>query len=242
VKISNKFKGTLGVLIFSAGILLGLYLFGAIVWEDLEASLFDTSTKGKEELSTLRCPVMITSEETGTVKAVFKNTLDRPVEFYIRAHTSEGFVTLFREEISKLPVAAGESETVEWSVTADDAAYGRLILFRVHLAAKYPLPARHGTCGIMVVDWPLLSGNQVFALLVILSVLGVAAGVALWVSANRPMRGLGRDVIRAMAALAGSVLVGIILGLTGQWMIGAVVLVITVLLVGTAIGYFVNRG
>jgi hypothetical protein len=238
---SKRFIRTPSVFIFAVGIILGTALSGIVVWGDLEASLFDASIRGDATLTTLRCPVMMTAKEIGTASATFENPLERPVTFTIRAHISRGYVTLMREINSKLSLAPGETQTLEWTVTPDDAAYGRLILLRVRLSAKYPLPARDASCGILVVDLPYLSGNQVTAFTLAASLLSMVVGASLWVATNRPLRGLPRQVTRAMGVLAGSVLLAMLLGLLGNWLLGALLLVITLLLGVTIIGYFVNR-
>ncbi|MBC8262894.1 MAG: hypothetical protein H8E47_02055 [Anaerolineales bacterium] len=237
----NRAIRTLGVLIFSAGVLLGMALFASAVWGDLEATLFDVSMRGSAPLTTLRCPVMMTATEVGTVTAAFTNPLERAIEFTIRTHISRGYVTLMREINSKLPLAPGETQTLEWTVTPDDAAYGRLILVGVRLSAKYPLPSRHGSCGILIVNLPYFTGNQVGAFTFAASLLSMVVGAGLWVTRNRPLSGLGLDVTRTMGALAGCVLAGMIVGLLGWWVLGVIILVITVLLISTIIGYFVGR-
>ena len=237
----NKAIRILGVVIFSVGVLLGTALFAAIVWADFEASMFDLNMRGTASLKTLRCPVMMTATEAGTVRATFANPLERPVEFMIRAHISDGYVTLMREINSTLSVAPGETKPLEWPVAPDDAAYGRLILVRVRVGARYPLPSRHASCGILVLGLPCLTGNLIFALAFAASLLSMVVGAGLWIRANRPLRELGLDVTRAMGALAGCVVIGTVVGLLGWWVFGVIILVITLLLAGAIIGYFVNR-
>jgi hypothetical protein len=231
----------LSVFIFAVGIILGMVLSGVAVWGDLEASLFDATIRADATLATLRCPVMMTAKEIGTASAAFENPLKRPVTFTIRTHISRGYVTLMREISSKLSLAPGEKKALEWTVTPDDAAYGRLILLRVRLSAKYPLPSRDASCGILVVDLPHLSGKQIMVSTLAASLLSMVIGISLWVAVNRPLRGLPRQVARAMGILAGSALVGMVLGLLGNWLLGALLLVITLLLGVAIIGYFVNR-
>jgi hypothetical protein len=238
---SKKIQRALGVLIFAVGVFFGMALLGVAVWGDLEASLFDTSMRADASLATLRCPVMMTGKEIGRVSATLENPLERPVTFTIRAHISQGYVTLMRETNSKLPLEPGETQTLEWTVTPDDAAYGRLVLIRVRVSAKYPLPSRDASCGILVVDLPYFKGNQITALALAASILSMIVGAGLWVLANRPLRGLAREVTRAMIVLATSILVGLVLGLLGQWLLGILLLAITVLLIAAIIGYLVNR-
>jgi hypothetical protein len=237
----KKIQRALGVFIFAIGVFFGMVLLGIAVWGDLEASLFDTSMRGDASLTTLRCPVMMTPNEIGRVSATFENTLGRPVTFTIRAHISQGYVTLMREIDSKLSLEPGETQTLEWTVTPDDAAYGRLVLMRVHLSAKYPLPSRDASCGILVVDQPYFTGNQITALTLATSLLSMIVGAGLWVVANRPLRGPAREAIRAMGVLATSTLVGLVLGLLGQWLLGILFFVITLLLIAAIVGYLVNR-
>ena len=237
----NKLAGAVGVLLFSAGLLLGLALFGSAAWADLEASLFDTSLSGDATLKTLRCPVLMTASEAGTAAATLSNPFERPTEFTIRAHVTQGFVTLMRELNFKLPLDPGDKGTLEWEVTPDDAAYGRLIMVRVRVYPKYPIPSRHASCGILVLDVPQLTGNQVLAFVLAGSLLSIAAGIALWIAVNRGPGTTGREVTRAMGALAACVLVGTIVALAGWWVFGVILFAITLLLIGTIIGFFINR-
>jgi hypothetical protein len=237
----RKIMRPLGMLIFVVGIFLGVALSAIAVWGDLEASLFDTSIRGDEGLA-IKCPVMLTTrEEAGTVSAAFTNSLSRPVTFTIRTNISQGYVTLIKKINSKLHLAPGETQTLKWPVNPDDAAYGRFILVRVYRSAKYPLPSRDGSCGILVVDLPYLSGNQIFVFILTTSLLGMAGGIGLWVVANRPLSKPRQDVARAMGVLAGCVLVGMVASLSGRWLFGLFVFVITVLLGGAIVGHFINR-
>jgi hypothetical protein len=146
-----------------------------------------------------------------------------------------------REENTALPLDPGETQQLEWTVTSDDAAFGRLVLVRVHLFGKYPLPSRSASCGILVIKLPYFTGRLIFAVILLISLLCMAAGACLWLIVNRPLRDLNLTVMRAMGGLAASVLLGILISLPGHWMIGGVVFVVTLLLIGATIGYFVTR-
>jgi hypothetical protein len=233
--------GALGVLLFALGVLVGLAMMGGAVWGDLEASLFQSARRGGSGLPGLRCPVILGTSEAGTVSAKLRNPLDRPVEFNVRTYISEGYVSLMREEKTRLPLEPGEKERLEWPVTPDDAAYGRLILARVRVLGQYPLPERQAACGILVLDTGLLSGGQVVALAVLASLLGMGAGAGLWIAVSRPVAGRRLEAVRAMGALAASVGVGLVVSLLGLWVVGVVMGAATVLLAGAILGHFLTR-
>ena len=239
--MTNRRFSTLGVLIFSVGVVLGIALFSIVLWGDFEAARFDAAYRFDEPLKTLRCPVIMTAIDIGSVAASFTNSLDRPVEFRIRTHISQGSATLMREENSILPLDPGKTQEISWTVTPDDAAFGRLILARVRLFGKYPLPSRDGSCGILFVNMSNLTGNQIFVLILAATLSCMAIGAGLWVIGNKPLSGLRLTVIQAMGALAGCVVVGTIVGLLGYWLLGGIILVVTVLLIGTTIAYFITR-
>jgi len=240
MKVSKKVKRTLGAILFSLGFVVGFVVFAGTVWADFEGAMFDTSIKGETSLRTLRCPVIITGNETGTVSAAFHNPLDRPLQYSVRTRISQGFVTLMREEKELLPVAPGETERLEWTVTADDAAYGSVVLVKVLLMGNYPLPSRQATCGILALGVSFLSGDQLLALGVAVSLVGMALGGGLWLAGNRPLgEGPQTDLARGMGALAGSVLVGMFVGLVGSWLLGGIVILVTTLLIVEVVRHIV---
>jgi hypothetical protein len=236
----ERLLGTLGVLIYAVGVVLGIAFYGGAAWGDLEAFLFDTSVDADGSLGSLSCPVVITSTESGILSATFTNPTERPIKPTVRTHISEGFVTLMRRIDDRPSLEPGEKQRLEWTVTADDAAYGYLILVRVFVKYPYPLPDRTAACGVLVIDLPGWTGSQVTALVLVASFLGMVVGVGLWVAGNRPLSGLILDATRAMIALAVVVLSGIISSFLGWWLLSGLLLMIALLLIGAIITYFVQ--
>jgi hypothetical protein len=184
---------------------------------------------------------MMTTEEEGTVSAEVTNPLDRTADYTVRAHISQGYLTAMREINSTLTLEPDASQSVQWDVMPEDAAFGSLVLVSVRIGPRYPIPSRQGSCGVLVVDLPRFTGNQISTFLFIAGLLGMAGGAGLWIWANRPLKGRALDVTRAMGVLAVFVLLGLFFGLRGYWLPGAILFVILVLAVGTILGHFVNQ-
>lgn len=225
------------VLIYLTGILLTTALGALAVWGDLEASLFDAAIRAETNLTSLRCPILITRQETGHVAASFRNTGQQPVNRAIRVHITQGFVTLMREEAVQLPLQPGQTQRLTWPVTAADAAYGSLILVRVSTLRQAPLPSESQTCGIAVFDLPAGSGNLWVALWLALGLAGIGGGGWLWLRVSRPLRGRRRTAANASLAVAGVAVAVMLAGLVGAWMLGVLLLALLTLLLGAIVAH-----
>jgi hypothetical protein len=177
------------VLLFSFGTILAIILYGGAVWSDFEASLFDASFTAEKSLSSFKCPVMMTTSETVYIKAAFTNPLDRTFRPFIQFHMSEGYVILKSEFKTTLELEPGETQELEWEVTPERAAWGRFVLARVLQFRRYPVPSHGAACGIVVVDFPALTGNQLLALVTLTSIICMGIGGWIWIRNNRPLEG-----------------------------------------------------
>lgn len=240
MKGQSRIVRIVSVVIFSMGVLLGMAFYSAALWGDLEAFLFDSSVDADASLSSLRCPVLIATTESGVISASVRNPIERPIRLTIRTHISEGFLTLFRESVSRPTLEPGEKQRSEWTVTEEDAVYGFLVLARVFVKYPYPLPARTAACGVLVLDLLGFTGIQVSVFVVVASLLFMVAGWRLWTVANRPLSGRILDATRAMGALTGIVLAGIATSLLGWWLLAGLFLVVSLLLIGAVITFFVQ--
>jgi hypothetical protein len=229
---------TLAVIVFAAGAVLGFLLVTGATWADLEASLFDSSMKADDALGSLRCPVLITEQESGTISATIRNPTERNKTRYVRAHISQGYLTVMREENLKFEVEAGGKRKLDWSVGPEDAVYGWMILARIHVFASYPLPAQHQSCGILVLDVPGLSGSAVVAIAAVVSLFLMALGLGIWLMVGRPVVGRKRNAAGAMAAMAVILVLGMSSFIVGWWEAGVISLVVVVLLLGGVIAHF----
>lgn len=232
-----------GIVLFSFGVLMGTALMAVTVWADLEASFFDAdlASRGGESLKTLRCPVLMTSAEIGVVTATVENTANKPIEPRLRAHISEGHVTLMREVNATLALEPGEEQTVEFLLSSNDVTYNWLILVRVLQFRYYPLPSRQAACGIFVVDLSFLTGSQLLALTIGVVLLGLLGGIALWSAGNWPLNRRSLATARTMGALAASLFLGSIVAFSGSWLVGILLFAINLLLIFEIIRHAMDK-
>ena len=241
--IKNKIVRTFGIVLFAFGVLLGMALTAVTVWADLEASFFDAdlASRGGEALKTLRCPVLMTTSEMGVVRVDLENPVEKPIELRLRAHITDGYVTLLREVNANVPLEPGEEQTTEFYLTGDDVTFDWLILVRVLQFRYYPLPSRQAACGVLVLDVPFLTGGQLLALTIAVTVLGLAGGIALWVAGNWPLNRPTLATSRTMGALTVSLLVGFIVGALGSWLTATLLFAINLLLIFEIVRHAVAR-
>lgn len=224
-------KRTAALLLFGAGVLIGCFFFGLAVWGDLEASLFSSNITADKSLTSMSCPVMINTNETAEVSAVLVNPFDKVLHVMVRSQISNGFLTYKREDLQQGDLQVGERKKVSWEVTPDDAVWERLIFARVYQYASALEKSKGGSCGILVVDFPYLTGFQISALLIGLSLAAMGAGLALWFKINRPIHGKILESTRAVVALAVIVTVGILTAIFAMWFFGLLMLLLAAILV-----------
>lgn len=224
-----KIKRSAGMMLFSLGILLGMALAGGAAWADFEAVFYGFHKLADKPLPGLRCPVLMTFSETGTVAATFANPADRPIQLMVRTDVSGR--ARMRSERTTLALAPGETKQAHWIVTSDDIDLGFFIFVQVSSYPAYPLPFRGSTCGILVLNLPLLTGGQIFAFTLVTSLLGIVVGLSLWQASHRPLVGRSVTVMLAMRFLAMVVLLGMFAAFRGEWLFSGLLLVIAVLMV-----------
>ncbi|MBN1666166.1 MAG: hypothetical protein JW862_03735 [Anaerolineales bacterium] len=230
-----------GLLLFSLGILLGILLFGSAVWADLEAFLFDSALKARTSLTTLSCPVMISSKETGMISANIRNPNDRETKRIVRVHITEGYTSLIREINTDLLIEANSSSKVEWEIYPDDAVYNdRLIMFRAYLFPNYPIPDADGSCGVLLVQSDTFTGRQILIFTITVSLVLIGAGRWLWQLGVRPISQTRiRNIASSMNWLGGIVIAGIVLSLLEYWGPSGLALIVSLLLIGVIFGRYV---
>ncbi len=237
-----------GVLIFIIGLVLGLLfnvvsvlgdLEGMSFWGMQEVAMYDPQLPLDAKLNSLNCPLLITSRETGSVTARISNPLKKPIQSVIQAdisNTSED--NDIRQDRQEINLGSGETRDFSWEVTPGDKIYGRLILVRVYLYQNLSDgPARTAHCGILVVDLAGWASRQIIILTVLASLVGMVAGVSLWVSQSQPLFGRTGHLAFGLVWLLVVTLVGMITNLIGAFLLSAGLLVLAVISLVSLVEY-----
>jgi hypothetical protein len=225
----------LGTGIFLIGVALGMVLFGGAAWADLEATFYGFDNMGGGRLTTIDCPILMTTSDIGTIGATFKNPNDTPINFMVRADISNR--GLFRSERSMLSLEGHKSKKVTWKVTSDDIDLRNFIFAQITNYPAQKIPFRQATCGIMTIDLPQFTGKQVFTFAIIVILVGIAGGLILWETYGFPLTGKLAETTRAMKTLGVLVLLGMLVSFLGYWMLGVIFFAAAVLAIGVILGF-----
>ncbi len=230
---NHHFARALGLLLLSLGALFGTLYAGVAIWGNWEAFQFDIDAAFRSDrtLSTLRCPVLMTTGESGVVSVVIENPTDANLTRRVRVHISEGDILAMREFTEQVALGPGESRRISWEVFPQDRVFNLFVLVRVYLFAKHPLPSEDATCGIMVLDLPPLRGGGIIAFLVAFALVGMTVGAMLSRRGVHSAPARQREAIQSAMGIA--VLVAIaMLAASLRWLwIGTIALVLLALLV-----------
>jgi hypothetical protein len=220
---------TSSTIVFILGALLGLWLLITSAWGDLEGRLFDSALSSDETLTSLKCPPLITPSEIGMISATFDNDSDFERNVIIQARMTMGHTFLLTEQRDEFMVAPGESLEMEWEVFPNQVAYGRLILVRIYQFRSFSIPSRSGSCGIMLVNLPQLTGNQIFYGGFAISLVLMVLGVGLRKKLSDAQKSQVSRITNGLIFLGVVIIIGILLTLLGSWLISVLMVVFAVI-------------
>jgi len=228
--MTKKIRRIIGVSALIIGTLIFIYLGAIIIWGDIEAIFFNAMLRSDEPLDALRCPSIITTNEIGAVYGKFNNSYDRTADMEIRTYITDGYVTLMTEVINNFTLQPGEKEIVEVQFSADDAAYDRFVMVRMHQMKRGPFAYQNASCGIVVVDIPFLTGRQFLIAMISLGVMLSAGGITLWALNTRPIVWGRKKVFWSMMTFSLTALSITLTSLLDQWVFSLILLVIWILM------------
>jgi hypothetical protein len=236
----KKILRTLGVIFFAAGILVGMVTFILMNWAYFEANFyFGTTVPADKPLTTLRCPLLMTTSDTGEVTIVLTNNTNRDLAPSISTDIS--YKDVFQSERNNYPIAAGQTGMMGWTVTSDDMVFGHLIMARVYVFSAFTMPSRTGACGTVMVNIPGLSGIEVLIITMAFILVSIVAGWILWLIGSRPFQTEELIATRAMAFFTPVVVLGLVGGFIGWWLLGLICAVACLLLIIVVVGYYIQK-
>ncbi len=225
-----NYPNKVGVRKFMIGALIGFLLFMTAFIQDTEAIVFSAIVSGDDTLRTLRCPELITRGENGVIEATITNDSDKRLYRYVRTYVSQGYLTLKREMNASFYQAPSESTTLRWEVSADDAAWGYLIMAKVFVFKQTPLPSYVGTCGIISLDIPFIRGWHLIAIVAAVSLILMGIGYREYVLANRPLVRRKLSLAKNMRVIAVAVTLAMSLMLFELWYAELALFIFTIIL------------
>ena len=218
-----KISITLFRIIFYTGALIGLVLTGLATWADLEAAMYGFDLTGGQRLTTLRCPILMTANETSSFSVKVTNPTDDKHSPYIITDVTTRLAPV--SSYTPLVLAPHESKQVEWTIGPDNLELHRFIFAYARVYGYYPLPNRENTCGIFIVNLPT-NGKVITWSMVGLSLMGIGVGLYGIAKTQSPEQSRRGDILR-YKLLAVLVVAGIITSFIGGWFLGGILLVVS---------------
>jgi hypothetical protein len=214
--MKNKiFIGSLAaILLFLVGVFLEIAFSGRVLWGEIEARTYISSPSGSLGL-TLKCPLVLSRNETGTISALILNSLDEEVLPVVTASLSRN--TSPKEISGTLMLAPHTSQVMQWQVDASNTVFGRLILVNISQRKYRDLPAREGYCSILFLDLLGMKGRLILILLCSVCLLCIIAGSALWLRLHAPLQEQDNALARPFASLAALATLALIAALWRWW-------------------------
>ncbi len=227
MKTHNKILGIIGLFIFFLIALYGILFFAGLNWANLEGSFYFGYTGGADSKLNLTCPRIVTPLDSAYIVAVIPNKTDRVITPAVESQISGQPISFQRQNVSVEP---GKSQEIKWKVGPEDVAFGHLIMAEVYQYAYFAVGTAMATCGGLFLNLPFISGLQLYYLSIALIVLLTVGGILLWhYNTRRPgMKLLERG--GPMLLLLVFILIGIIVGSLGIWILGAIALALSIVL------------
>jgi len=239
----------IGGIIFIIGLMLGLVfnclaviadLNGVGFWGDTkDAAALDREQPTQAKLVRMRCPILLAPGEEGNLTATFRNPNQEKAELLVKAIVSEGDFFNYRVVTSNLAIESGDEQEFRWQVSGQDIIQEKFILSRVFLMNEErftPYPARTYSCGIFVLSIFGLKGASLVVLMVLTSLISLAAGSVLLYLRGSPLQRSSPRIDFGLYGLAGILVIDMIANLLGWYILAGLLLLLAALL--TSILFF----
>jgi len=216
----------IGLLLFSAGILLAFVLTAALTWANLEADFYGFQHYTNSRFDGLSCPLMMTRAETGSVIMFVKNPSTTEINPLLRIDLSTSGV--FDSQSARIIIKPGETRRFEQTISARNMDLGNFIFAKAFRYPSYPLANAEANCGILVLDVPFLTGGEIFAIWFGLSLILTCLGYWMYLASAPKTNNAKFNALRFLVVAA---MGGLLVSINGIWLLGMLSLALTILLV-----------
>lgn len=230
-----------GIVLFSLGLIIGLFLWTGSVWADLEGYMFQPATHAEKSEYYLDCPNLITKSDFGVISIGIENEFDKDVKKLVRGYKSLGYVIYVASDETSLELKPGDSEVLHWYFYPEDAAWNRFILFRVNIISSRGVGLTTASCGIMLINVPFLNSNQFFLLSLLLGIVFIGSGIFLVYKSSMLREKKNFYFERLMSAITGVLIVGLLLAFFGQWLVAGLLLIGVYLFLVVIITHYLQK-
>ena len=226
-------KQWLGTLLFLIGTAIGLTLSGFMTWGEMESNLAITlpDAKGLE----LSCPLMLAYNETGTVQAVIVNDTEREIKPVVKAGFGQPDSLAQQKIEAAYVLAPKKTQSIQYTIDASQSAFGRIIPVNI-IQSRYSRNApRWGACGVLLFSLFGMNGASSLALIVVTSLLFLAAGTYLAYPILIARGDALRSLRQAGGVLAFLTITALISALFRWWGLSIIIEAISLIALGTFI-------
>ncbi|MFH1447100.1 MAG: hypothetical protein ABIG43_06815 [Chloroflexota bacterium] len=231
-----------GMLIFIIGLAIGLAynglaalsgLDGMSFWGYPEVIGYDSTIGTDARLKGLKCPSLITNKDTGIIRIKVNNPTDKQIKPWVQAMISmPGEPEQLIRDKQELLLDPGETKVLTWQVSSDNRINDRVVIIRIYLLnTQYHPPSITRHCGIIALDLDNLTGNQVLAGFFSASLIGMAAGVALWWHFSDMKMRRTRGAFNIMIWVGIITILSTLSNVFAWWLMSALLLIILICLI-----------
>jgi hypothetical protein len=219
--IMQKPKHIFHFILYFIGVLLGITLATLSTWADYESTAYGFPRRAQTPFKGLSCPILMTRDETQTIKIRLTNSTEKKLSPSIRTEISTRVTADSKLEFFEL--APGESLLVERIIGPQNIDLGQFIFVQASVFSSYPLPNRESTCGVFILP---MQGNGTLILIAatILSLLFSAGGLFQLRQDGQPEKS-----IRPLLFIAIVMTLAMTLAFLGAWIPAALMIVLAVL-------------
>ncbi len=223
----SKALHTFGAFLFALGILLGVLITITRAVPDMEAWLYGFTKDGYPRLSSLHCPMLMTSQDRLPVTVRLTNPSDHDLTWFVSAQFSNP--VLISTDEQRLTLTPRVNRVISWEVDQKNIDLNSFIFAYVFASPSAVLRMTEGTCGTFVLKIPMQGGPTIYYATLGASVLLALVGLGLWLRHAEMSEAKVVSQAEWMGFLTIIVAIAVVTSVLSLWFFAVIFLVITML-------------